>query len=355
MKAADQAVTIRKGEELDEKKVEMFLKDSIPGLSGDIEVLQFPGGYSNLTYCLRVGERELVLRRPPFGSKVKSAHDMGREYRVLKALKPYFPYCPAPLAYTEDTSVLGCPFYVMERIKGIILRKTLPEGMTLTSEDMNVMCHSLISVHAELHAVDYKAAGLDNLGNPEGYVTRQVEGWSKRFRASHTADAPDYENIMRWLHEKMPGESSCHAIIHNDYKFDNVILDPSNPTRIIGVLDWEMTTLGDPLMDLGASLAYWIEKNDPSDLRAVKMMITDHDGALTRKEILEVYAEKTGRAIDNFDFYYCYGLFRLAVIVQQIYYRFYHGLTQDKRFGELIHLVNVLEKTARNVIDRSQL
>ena len=348
----DKATAIRAGEDLDLKKIEAFLRDSIPGLHGDITIQQFPSGYSNLTYLIKAGESEMVLRRPPFGKKAKTAHDMGREYRMLSALKPVFPYCPTPLAYTEDESIIGCPFYVMKRIRGIILRKNLPKGMTLSPNEAASLCDELLRIHTELHAIDYQKIGLQNFGRPEGYVERQVSGWSSRYRDAKTPDAPDFEKVISWLKEKMPPESSRSALIHNDYKFDNVVLDPNHPLKIIGVLDWEMATIGDPLMDLGSSLAYWVEKGDPEAMGAIRTLPTNIDGALTRKELVARYAERSGINIDHFDFYYCFGLFRLAGIAQQIYYRFYHGQTKDARFGLLIFAVKILEETALRVMDR---
>ncbi|RLB00545.1 MAG: phosphotransferase family protein [Deltaproteobacteria bacterium] len=355
MDIIDKPREIRQGEELDAKAIEGFLKESIPGLTGDISIQQFPSGFSNLTYMLSVGDRNFVLRRPPFGRKAKSAHDMSREYRILNALKDVFPYAPRPVAYTEDTSIIGCPFYVMERIEGIILRKDLPEGLHFTPDEARQLCENLLDVQCELHSIDYKKVGLENFGKPEGYVKRQVEGWSERYRAAKTPDAPDFEDVMSWLHEKMPTDFRNPCIIHNDFKLDNVVLDPKNPLKIIGVLDWEMATIGDPIMDLGNSLAYWVQADDPPDVQAIRMMPTNIPGALTREELVARYAEKTGIAIDNFDFYLCFGLFRLAVIAQQIYYRYYHGQTKDERFKLLIIAVNVLEKSALSIIDKSRL
>jgi aminoglycoside phosphotransferase (APT) family kinase protein len=355
MEFTDKPTTVRQGEELDLKIIELFLKDNIPGLSGGILVEQFPSGYSNLTYLLRLGDRELVLRRPPFGRKAKTAHDMGREYRILKALYPVFPFCPKPLVYTEDASIMGCPFYVMERITGIILRKTLPEGLEFSSGQMHSLCENLLDVHYKLHSIDYKAIGLQGFGKPEGYVRRQVEGWSERYRAARTPDAPQFETVMQWLHDKMPPDFSKPAVIHNDFKFDNVVLDPADPLKIVGVLDWEMATVGDPLMDLGCSLGYWVQNDDPPNLQAVGMQPTTLPGALSRDELVKRYAEKAGIRIDNFDFYFCFGLFRLAVIVQQIYYRFYHGQTKDERFKLLITVAHILEEQALRTIERSNL
>ena len=351
----DQARDIRPGEEFDSAAVETFLRDSIPELHGPVFIKQFPSGHSNLTYLVTCGNREMVLRRPPFGTKAETAHDMGREYRVLSALKGAYPYSPQTLAYTEDPSIIGCPFYVMERIRGIIVRREFPAGFDGNPENINSLCRKLVQVHHELHAVDFAKVGLENFGKPAGYVERQVNGWIKRYRVARTPDAPDCEDIMTWLQEKMPPDSHRPAIIHNDFKLDNVVLAEDNPGEIIGVLDWEMATLGDPLMDLGGSLAYWIEKTDPPEMQAIRFMPTDIDGALTRNELVRCYAELSGRTIDNYDFYYCFGLFRLAAIVQQIYYRYYHGQTSDKRFEALILGVHALEKTTRLNIEQSGL
>jgi aminoglycoside phosphotransferase (APT) family kinase protein len=355
MEYIDKTQPIREGEEFDLVKVEAFLKDSIPGLQGKLTVEQFPGGHSNLTYLLKIGDREMVFRRPPFGRKAKTAHDMGREYRIQKALKPFFSYCPEPLAYTEDESIIGCPFYVMERIRGIILRKDLPKGLTFTPAEARTLCEKLMDVYVELHAIHYNQVGLETFGKPEGYVKRQVGGWSERYRNARTDDAPDFEIVMTWLQEKMPGESGTVSIIHNDYRFDNVVLDPHEPLKIIGVLDWEMATIGDPLMDLGGALAYWVDRDDPPNMQAIRMVPTNLEGMMTRKELTGRYAEKMGIPVAHIDFYYCFGLFRLAVIAQQIYYRFYHGQTKDERFKLMIFAVHVLEEAARKVIAHSDL
>ena len=289
------------------------------------------------------------------GKKAKTAHDMSREYRMLKALKPHFRYCPEALLYSEDEALMGCPFYVMERLKGIILRKNYPEGFSLSESEAGKLCDRLIGVQVELHRLDYKKAGMEDFGKPEGYVRRQVEGWSKRYRDARTPDAPDFERVMKWLVDTMPAESPIVSVIHNDYKFDNVVLNPANPLEITGVLDWEMATIGDPLMDLGSSLAYWIDHSDPKDYQLMRMLPTTEKGMLSRSEIVERYSAAMGLKIDNFDFYFCFGLFRLAVIAQQIYYRFFHGQTKDKRFEMLIFAVAMLEKAAISVIEKSKL
>jgi aminoglycoside phosphotransferase (APT) family kinase protein len=351
MAIVDEPAEIREGETLDNSAVEAFLKDTIRGLDGPFVIKQFPSGFSNLTYFIRAGDREMVLRRPPIGKKAKTAHDMSREYRILSALYPVFPYCPKPLAYTEDERIMGCPFYIMERIPGIILRKNLPKGMALSPEKAQLLCENMIDLHCRLHALDYHEIGLGDFGKPEGYVKRQVDGWSKRYRDARTPDVPDFEPVMAWLAENQLPDSSPSGIVHNDYKFDNMVLHPDNPLEIIGILDWEMSTIGDPLMDLGNSMAYWVNRDDPEETQMLRLMPTNIDGMLTRKELVNLYAEKSGRKIENFDFYYCFGLFRLAVIAQQIYYRYFHGQTKDKRFAQLAFAVAFLEKGAVRVME----
>ena len=353
MNLNDNPSRVREGEQLDITRVQEFLSKNVDGLSGPVLIEQFPSGYSNLTYLLRMSGRELVLRRPPFGRKARTAHDMGREYRILKALDGAFPHSPRPLAYTEDESIIGSPFYVMERIRGIILRKDPPQGLSLTQSRMKSLCENLVDVHYQLHSIDYQSIGLEALGKPEGYVRRQVEGWSERYRAARTSDAPLFENVMQWLIDRMPPDCDKPALIHNDYKFDNVVLDPTNDFRIIGVLDWEMATIGDPLMDLGCSLAYWVQADDSEGLQAIRTLPTNLPGALSRSELVSIYAQRSGIRIDDFSFYYCFGLFRLAVIAQQIYYRYFHGQTRDPRFKSLILAVHELEKAALRVTEGS--
>ena len=341
----DRPTGVRPGEELDLERLAPYLGETL-GLDGAIEATQFPSGFSNLTYLLRIGGNEIVLRRPPFGSKPKSGHDMKREHRVLSALRPAFPYCPKPLHYCEDDSIIGSSFYVMERIKGIIVRRRFPSGLSLSQEDIRALFDQVVDVHVELHSVDFAAIGLEDFGKPEGYVERQISGWSDRYRRARTPDVPDCEGVMAWLEANRPPDSGPGCIVHNDFRLDNVVLDPTDPLRVIGVLDWEMATLGDPLMDLGASLAYWVEQADPPAFQAMGMMPTNADGAPTRAEVVERYAWKSGFEIRDFGFYYCYGLFRLAVIVQQIYYRSFHGQTEDPRFKNLNHWVGALAAAA---------
>ena len=254
MDCIDGATTVRKGEELDIVLIEEFIKDSIPGLNGSLKINQFPKGHSNLTYLLAIGDKEFVLRRPPFGRKAKSAHDMSREYRILKALRPVYSYCPEPFIYSEDETIMGCPFYIMQRIRGIILRRDFPQGLTLTPSETKELYQKVLKVQYELHTIDYRKIGLENIGKPNDYVKRQVTGWCERYKAALTADAPDAVKVMDWLTEHMPPDSKNPGLIHNDFKLDNIVLDESDPINIVGVLDWEMATIGDPLMDLGVLL-----------------------------------------------------------------------------------------------------
>ncbi|MBC3423687.1 phosphotransferase family protein [Pseudomonas wayambapalatensis] len=355
MTLTDQSTQVRPGEELDAAIIDPYLKAHIPGLAGTPSISQFPGGASNLTYLVAYPEREFVLRRPPFGHKAKSAHDMGREFRILNQLNDGFPFCPKAYVHCTDESLIGGEFYVMERVEGIILRSDLPPELNLDAGRTEALCKSFIDRLVELHQVDYNACGLADLGKPEGYVQRQIEGWSSRYEKALTPDAPRWEQVIAWLRKKMPADHPRPGIVHNDYRFDNVILDASNPMRIIGVLDWEMATIGDPLMDLGNSLAYWIEADDPAPVQLMRRQPSNAPGMLTRRQFVDYYAERAGIRIDNFDFYYCYGLFRLAGIVQQIYYRFFHGQTQDKRFAQFIHMNRLLEQMSLQLIGKSTL
>ena len=355
MALTDQSTAVRSGEELDAARIDPYLKAHIPGLAGTPVISQFPGGASNLTYLVKYPEQEFVLRRPPFGHKAKSAHDMGREYRILNQLNAGFPYCPKAYVHCTDDAVIGAEFYVMERVEGIILRSELPPELGLDADKTRALCQNFIDKFVDLHQVDYQACGLGDLGKPEGYVARQISGWSDRYDKARTPDAPAWDTVKAWLADKQPADHAKPAIVHNDYRFDNVILDARDPMQIIGVLDWELTTLGDPLMDLGNTLAYWMQADDPAPVQLMRRQPSHAPGMLTRREFVDYYAERAGIRIDNFDFYYTYGLFRLAGIVQQIYYRFFHGQTQDKRFAQFIHMNKLLEQMSLNVIKHSTL
>ncbi len=350
----DEAGKVRDENMFDPAKILPFLKTQIADLKdGALELKQFAGGASNLTFQLNVGARQMILRRPPAGTKPKSGHDMGREYKVMQALHPHFP-CPRPLAYCEDESLIGATFYVMEKIPGIIIRRDLPQGLSYAAAEARTLNQNMLDTLIKLHALDYNAIGLSDLGHPQGYVARQIKGWNERFVKVRTDDVPSCENIMRWLEQKQPPDSPRPALIHNDYKLDNLLLAADDKLRIAGVLDWEMCTLGDPLMDLGSVLAYWVQADDPKHIQAVRMQPSNVPGMLTRVEIANYYSEKTGVEIKNPDFYYVFGLFRLGVIAQQIYYRYKLGQTKNPRFQMFGMFVSVLADVADKVIQSSK-
>ena len=349
----DQPTKVRQGEELDAKKLEPYLQEHL-GLTGELSVAQFPSGFSNLTYLLTMGDKDFVLRRPPFGANIKSAHDMGREYKVLSHLNPVYPKAPKPLLYCEDEEVLGAEFYVMERVEGVILRGKMPPEQAPEPELMGQIAESLVNSLVELHAVDLTEAGLDDFGRPEGYVERQVKGWTHRYEKAQTDDVPTLDAAARWLAETMPPESGS-SVIHNDYKYDNVVLNPNDQTRIVAVLDWEMCTVGDPLMDLGTSLGYWVEAGDPPAMRELGLSPTGLPGNPTRAQIVRLYEQASGREVAHPIFYYVYGLFKVAVIVQQIYARYKQGHTQDKRFAGLIQVVKACGQMAEEAVAKGSL
>jgi len=329
------------------------------------DVEQFPSGFSNLTYRVRLqlsgrDPLDLVLRRPPFGSAVKSAHDMGREYRILSALEGVYDKSPKPIAHCTDESILDAPFYLMERVEGVILRGKMKGDEAPEAAVMAGIGHSFIRALAELHSLDYAAAGLADLGKPEGYVERQVGGWMRRYEKAKTDEVPDLETAGEWLHDEIDsvvsgavdsGTGPRASLVHNDFKYDNVVLDPNDLTSVIGVLDWEMTTLGDPLLDLGTTLAYWVDPDDPPALQALRLNPTTLPGNPTRHEVAEMYAESRSITEEHLVFAYVFGLTKIAVIVQQIYYRYQAGYTKDPRFADLIHAVRALGWAASRAIE----
>jgi aminoglycoside phosphotransferase (APT) family kinase protein len=337
----DRPTAVRAGEELDIPKLEPFLRNHFPSASGAMRVDQFPSGHSNLTYSVHLGEMQLVLRRPPFGSKVKSAHDMGREFRVLSKLHAWYPAAPEVLLFCDEVSILGAPFYLMKPIRGIILRRDPPRGMDFSSATARHLGELFVDNLALLHRLDYQSMGLADLGKPEGYLERQVRGWTERYAGSQTHDYPEVKAIADWMTQHMP--RTQHAtLIHNDYKYDNAVLDSQDLAKIIGLLDWEMSTIGDPLTDLGTALAYWVEADDPEELQRIRWGPTNSAGSLTRAQFAERYAQKTGREVSNIAFYLTFARFKLAVIVQQIYFRFHQGLTKDQRFASMPTLIQIL-------------
>ena len=352
--AEDRAFSIREGEELDLQKLESYLLEKLEGASGKLEVHQFRGGYSNLTYLLKLGKQEFVLRRPPFGANVKSGHDMSREYKILSQLSGHYDKAPKALFFEEDESVLGANFYVMERVNGIIIRPKMPLEQAPDETQMKKISQALVDTFVDLHQVDYEAAGLGDLGRPKGYNERQVKGWIKRYNSAQTDEIPEMEKTAGWLLQNIPPESK-YALIHNDFKYDNMILDPNDLGNVKAILDWEMATLGDPLMDLGTSIGYWVNQDDPDFMKQLQLSPTTLPGNPSRGEFVEMYAKKSGQDVGDFVFYFVYGLFKIAVIVQQIYYRYKQGHTQDKRFASLGMAVKGCGMVAQQAIQKKRI
>ena len=280
---------------------------------------------------------------------------MSREYRILSHLHPVYKKVPQPLLFCDDESILGAPFYVMERVTGIILRAQKPDNLELSSDVMRRLSETFVDNLAEIHEIDYANAGLSDLGSPQGYVKRQVEGWTKRYYNARTDDVASIDHLADWLHQNLPADSDRPALIHNDYKYDNLVLSPEDLARVIAVLDWEMATIGDPLMDFGTSLGYWVEVTDPEEWQRYGFGLTSLPGSFTRTELLEHYARRTGRRVDDPVFYFAYGLLKIAVIVQQIYFRYQKGLTRDPRFARLGALVHACGDLAQRAIQRGRI
>ncbi len=353
--ALDEADEVRGEEKLDLERLRPFLEASLPGASGPVTALQFRKGHSNLTYLVRLGNREAVLRRAPFGAKVKTAHDMRREFQILSALQGTYGRAPRPIAFCDDESVIGARFYLMERVHGVVIRGDgSASGISFTPELLRATSTALVDNLADLHAVDLAKTGLAALGRPEGYVARQVKGWTERYLAAKTEEVPEVEAVAAWLAGNMPGESGA-ALVHNDYKYDNVVLDPADLTRIVAVLDWEMATVGDPLMDLGTMLGYWTDPDDPPDVKGRPAGPTFLPGSLSRRGLVERYSERTGRAVGSALFYYVFALFKIAVIVQQIYRRYVEGLTHDERFAVLVHWVRAMGAQASRALGKGRI
>ncbi len=350
----DPAGPVRDEDAFDVAAMAQWLREHVAdpaGLDGVPAARQFPAGVSNLTYLLRYPDRDLILRRPPAGTKARGAHDMRREYDVQRLLRPVFPYVPQVLSYCDDPAVIGSEFYVMQRLRGRILRRELPADLTLTPAQAGQLCRAVVDRLADLHGVGTAATGLDAFGRGEGYVARQVAGWSHRYRQAWTPDVGTFDDVMAWLGANQPGDSP-HCFIHNDYRLDNVVLDADDPLRIVGVLDWEMATVGDPFMDLGSSLAYWVQADDDPAFLTLARQPSNVPGMLTRAEIVDYYLQRSRRVLppQGWRFYEVFGLFRLAVIAQQVYYRYFHGQTSNPAFRDLNRAVLVLERRASSLI-----
>jgi len=377
-----ETASIRTGEEIDTAGLWRYLRDRLENADGEIHVEQFPAGSSNLTYLVRVGTDEYVLRRPPFGNTVKTAHDMRREFETLSKLSPLYQPAPKPLIFCEDDSIIGSEFYLMERRRGLIIRGEVPgrnasvnergdghfgrgiaesETTRITVSDIAISqqgreqtCRAFIQNLADLHSLDHKSAGLENLGHPDGYNRRQVEGWTKRYFAAKTHEWDALENAIKWLSENIPAGSGT-SLIHNDYKFDNVMLDPEDLRRITAVLDWEMVTIGDPLMDLGTTLGYWMSPDAGDELLSMPFNPRILMENVSRRQLVEMYEQAVGRELPDMLFYYVFGTFKIAVIAQQIYARYVKGFTQDKRFAHFDRFVAALGKIAQTAINHGSL
>jgi len=336
---------IRSGEGFDEARLARYLREHVPGLTGEMQALQFPGGHANLTYLVRFDDRELVVRRPPLGPVAPRSHDMAREYRVLSRLADRFPQAPRAYHLCEDESVIGALFVVMERRSGCVIRGKFPAELARHADAPRRVSFALVDTMAEFHSVDYAAIGLEGLGKPEGYARRQVEGWKRRWDGAKEHDLSVVDEVHGWLLDHLPS-SPASSLVHNDLKFDNCMVDPDDPDHITAILDWDMTTLGDPLIDLGTLLGYWVEAGDPPE-RGGADSITAQPGFPTRGELAERYAEKRGCELGAIGWYEAFALWKTAVVLQQIYIRFVRGQTSDERFGQMGERVPILFGLAR--------
>ncbi len=342
---------VRQEDSFDIAAVDAELKQHINGLHGTPQVQQFTSGASNLTYLLSYPEKDLVLRKPPAGAKPKSGHSMWREYTVVKAIQPVYPTVPNVLYYaSHEESVIGAEFYIMDRVPGVHLNTRIPEQWGWTLEHTRMFCHAFWDKLVELHQVDFHAAGLESFGRPQGYIERQIKGWNERYVKALTDDAEAFDDVRDWLDANRPKQESAHSILHGDFRIDNLILAEDQMRSVKAVLDWEISALGDPLMDLGAALVYWIEPNDPESLKVLKKQPSDAPGMFTRREVVQYYAQQTGQKITDFTFFYAYGIFRLAVIAQQIYYRYYHKQTSNPAFAMYGPGAQALGHYARHII-----
>ncbi|MFC4767064.1 phosphotransferase family protein [Effusibacillus consociatus] len=348
-KALKDTIPVRPGEELNSEAVERFLRSQIEEIpKEELVIEQFPSGHSNLTYLLRCGDWEAVLRRPPFGPVAPKAHDMERESRILSLIHRVFPLAPKPYVFSDDLSILGAPFYVMERKKGIVLDRKWPEGIDHSPELCRRISESAVDTLVALHAIDWKEAGLESIGRPEGFMERQVRGWIGRYERAKTDEIPVVEETVNWMLNSLP-ESPPATLIHNDFKLNNMVFSANDPAQVTAVLDWEMTTIGDPLSDLAITISYWDEADDAENLRSGFTSVTSAPGFISRREFLEMYAAKSGRDTQEIDFYLTYAYFKVAVICQQIYFRWKKGQTQDPRFERLGKVTENLMNLAHRI------
>jgi aminoglycoside phosphotransferase (APT) family kinase protein len=343
-------IAVRPDERFDEGALADFLRGKLAGSDQALTVRQFGGGAANLTYLLDYGTHEYVLRRPPLGPVAKSAHDMGREYRVLSVLHRAFPYAPRAFLYHDDPALIGADFFVMERRRGVVVRREMVREYAGISHAPQKISQTLIDALAQLHAVDFNAIGLAELGKPDGFVSRQIEGWYKRWHKAKVEESPDFEWVYEWLQNHQPAGGGV-SLVHNDYKLDNVMLASDDPSQMAAIFDWDMCTLGDPLCDLGALLCYWTEPNDPPYFKAMASMPVGNPHFLTRTQLVARYAAVSGRDVGDIHFYYALSLYRLSVIVAQIYIRYVRGQTKDKRFSAMGQVIPLIIQAARDVAE----
>lgn len=342
---------IRPGEEFDTEGLAAWLKAHVPGLEGPMQALQFPHGHANLTYLVRFGEQELVVRRPPFGPVAPGSHDMTREYRVLSRLGGRFPPAPRAFALCDDPEVLGATFIVMERRRGIVVRGAVPPELDRHPDARRRISFALIDVMADLHDIDYVALGLAELGRPEGFVERQVRGWQGRWERAKSEELPEFDALHAWLVANLPAQGAA-SLVHNDLKFDNVMFDPEDPEHVVAILDWDMTTLGDPLIDLGTLLGYWVEAGDPPE-RGARLALTGQPGFPARGDLAERYAARRGIDVARIRWYEVFAMWKTAVVIQQIYIRYVRGQTDDARFANMGQQVPILVQSATEVAARA--
>ena len=352
-KFVDTPTQIRKEEVIDNSTLCNYLFNFLDIDKSNFELLQFPSGFSNLTYLIISNDKEYILRKPPIGAKIKSGHDMSREFNVLSALDKNYKKSPTPIHYCDDLNVIGSDFYIMERIRGLVLRSNNYQKILSDKTKYNFVASEFVDTLVELHKLNIEEIGLVKFGRPKGYCLRQVQGWSKRYKNSRTSDIPEINFVIKWLNKNI-SESEYVSLIHNDFKYDNLILDSKN-LSVKSVLDWEMCTIGDPFMDLGTSLAYWINKDDPDYMREINLNITSNENNPKRGEVLEMYSSRFGVNIEKIVFYFVFGLFKIAVIVQQIYFRYKNGLTKDIRFKHLNLVVLSYASMAKTSIDRQKI
>ncbi|MCY4464221.1 MAG: phosphotransferase family protein [Chloroflexi bacterium] len=344
-------IDVRADERFDEARLAEYLRGKLPGAEGDMTVRQFGGGKANLTFQLRFSSGcDYVLRRPPLGPIAPSSHDMGREYRVLSVLHRALPFAPRSWLYCDDDRVIGAPFQVMTRCHGIVVREHLPRPFAVDPSAGRKMSGALVDALAAFHAVDYAALGLSQLGKPDGFVQRQVDGWQRRWQRARLHDDPQVDWIYRWLNSRVPA-NSANSLVHNDPKLDNTMFAAEDPGRVIAILDWDMCTLGDPLSDLGALLTYWTQPDDPPAVRAIAMMPAGEQSFMSRDELVQRYASSSRSEISDIRFYHVLGIFRLLVILQQIYIRYVRGQTRDQRFASLGDAVAALTQWALDIAD----